>query len=146
MTRQEMFNKAYIGVILQGGPSVTSDADGSLSCAYLDGDTGRKCGVGHLLTDEELADVGSLKGSVFCLREEWYQISTKPIPAWLNTSHMSFLSNLQDAHDEAYYRDGADYITHFLKEMDKVAKDYELTVPKGWEIVQAKHRECELEI
>lgn len=146
MTRQEMFNKAYIGVILQGGPAVTLDSHGGLTCSYLNKKSGRKCGVGHLLTDVELAEVGSFKGSVYDLRDEWDEISGGPLPAWLHEDEMDFLSSLQLAHDGPRDLDGADYITHFLREMDKVAKHYGLTVPQGWEIVQAKHRECELEI
>jgi hypothetical protein len=143
MTRQEMFNKAYIGVILQGGPAIQYTGG---PCAYLAADTGRKCGVGHLLTDVELAEVGSFQGSVYDLQDEWDGISGEPLPVWLHNDDMDFLSDLQLAHDGPRDLDGADYITHFLREMDKVAKHYGLTVPQGWEIVQAKYRECELEI
>ena len=146
MTRQEMFNKAYIGVILQGGPAVNRDARGNLACTYLNKDTGRKCGVGQLLTDEELADVGSLIGSVFSLRDEWSQHSNKPIPDWLNEYQMSFLSNIQDAHDDPCFRYGVEYLEIFKADMEKLAKKFGLTVPQDWEIVQAKHRECELEV
>lgn len=146
MTRQEMFNKAYIGVILQGGPSVKVAKDGCRSYVYLERGTGRKCGVGQLLTDEELADVGSTIGSVFSLSDDWGVLSDKPKPAWLHSDELSFLSNLQDAHDNPYYLDGEAFIRRFKDDMGKLAKQYELTVPQDWEIVQAKHRECELEI
>lgn len=47
MTRQELFDKAVRAMILQGEPAY----DGG--CRYCTGD-GRRCAVGHLLTDEEL--------------------------------------------------------------------------------------------
>ena len=50
MTKQETFDIAVRGVILQGGPSVRNTESGR-RCVYR-GPNGRKCGVGHLISDE----------------------------------------------------------------------------------------------
>lgn len=52
MDMQTAFDKAYLGVMQQGGASMAQiERGGGLRCAYRDG-KGRKCAAGHLIPDE----------------------------------------------------------------------------------------------
>lgn len=129
MTRQEMFNKAYLGVIKQGDPAVQShpNTDG-LMCSYLAPD-GRKCAVGHLMTEEELKVMGAFKGGVQDLADDW--ADCLPRPEWLmGDKNLDFLSHLQDTHDNLMGYDGAEFVENYKYDMAKFASFYDLTVPE----------------
>jgi hypothetical protein len=129
MTRQEMFNKACLGVIKQGGPSVqTNPNTEGLMCSYL-APSGSKCAVGHLMTEEELKVMGRFKGAVQDLAEGW--ADCLPFPEWLvGDENLDFLSHLQDTHDNLMDFEGAVFVSHFKSDMAKFAAFYSLTVPE----------------
>ncbi len=131
MTRQEMFDKAYLGVIKQGGPAVQSSRGTvGLSCSYLSRDTGRKCAVGQLLTDLELIEVGGFVGGVGNLEADWPSLTILPKPEWLNYDNLSFLEEMQQVHDNQYHTDGDGYLGYFKGSMQDFAVRWELTVPE----------------
>ena len=129
MTRQEMFDKAYIGVIAQGGPSV-NDHD----CAYR-GHNGRACVVGQLVTDEVAAILDSL--TTLGIDDILDVDDDAPQWEWLPPyfrGEADVLGELQSAHDGAYFEaiDGTDedFLEAFRKRMASVADKYGLTVPE----------------
>jgi hypothetical protein len=129
MTRQEMFNKAYLGVIKQGGPAVQSNhnTDG-LMCSYL-APSGRMCAVGHIMTEEELKVMGAFRGGVQSLADEWADCLA--YPEWLlGNENLEFLNHLQDTHDNLMEYDGTDFVESYKSDMAKFAAFYNLTVPE----------------
>jgi hypothetical protein len=120
MTRQEMFNKAWHGVIAQGGPSMV---DGH--CLYR-GWNGRKCGVGHLIGDEVAHRWDMLKKSGVA-----FMSADMISKAGLAPSDQQFLVDLQNAHDASGNHGSTDkqFIAEFIKSMADVATRYSLTIP-----------------
>lgn len=118
MTPQEMFDKAYLGVIAQGRKSEKPNG----GCAYR-GAQGSKCGIGHLIPDD-LAHAWDdrTNSSIAHIR------STKayPIPDFIVTNR-SLACALQDAHDCC---ENIDFINEFKYRMSKVAADFKLTIPQ----------------
>ncbi len=53
---QAAFDKAVHGILAQGGRSLAY-INGRLTCAYR-GEGGKKCAVGHLLSDEQIEGYG----------------------------------------------------------------------------------------
>lgn len=112
MTRQEMFNKAYLGVMRQG--ALCKDADGM--CAYAS--NGRRCGVGHLLSEEQLR--------LIALRPK---LNTTPV-SWLASAEvlppefdLDFAEELQRMHDLALT------LEEFIMNMRRLALIVGLYVP-----------------
>ena len=114
MTPQEMFNKAYLGILDQGKQS----RDGNF-CKYR-GPNGLKCAVGHLIDDDiALAWDKRTFSSIMEIRE------TKrfPIPEHIRENRV-FLRQMQVAHDNTHS------MKDFKVEMRKVASQYGLEIPK----------------
>lgn len=123
-TFQEAFDKAYNGVIAQGGPSNTRPGG---HCIYR-GPDGKKCGVGHLLDDDKV----------------WRESSTPTSPENLDAvadmfpgeppyRAQNFLEEIQSAHDyaaNATENYGVDFIDEFKLRMDAVALEFGLEIPK----------------
>lgn len=118
MTRQEMFNKAYFGVIHQGAKSVRADE----RCAYR-GLNGLKCGVGHLIDDATAKRWDKRESSAII---EILDNKKLKVPEWM-VGNKDFLSSLQWAHDEAW---AENFLAEFKGDMKDVAKKYHLTVPE----------------
>ena len=125
MTRQEMFNKAWHGVIAQGGPSNNKAGTG---CAYR-GEDGKKCGVGHLIDDTTA--------------RRWDRSSAPAIgqrrasalrAAGLPSEDKDFLRRLQNAHDDAgmdsRFNPSVDFVAQFQANMREVADRFNLTMPE----------------
>ena len=121
MTPQEMFDKAYLGVIAQGEKSTKPDG----SCAYR-GQNGSKCGIGHLIPDD-LAEAWDARtnSSIGHIR------STKayPIPEFIRTN-IGLACAMQGAHDNCDQYDHHAFIKEFKYRMAQVAEDYKLTIPQ----------------
>ena len=130
LTRQEMLNKAYIGVLTYGYSAATS-ADGlyRVACKYrLDGTAEGviRCGVGHLIPDEmytpELEDMA---------------IDDDPntdIARLFNPDDLEFLGNLQQIHDDAAsmaYNGEVAPDDRFKRDMRKLAAKYDLEMPEA---------------
>jgi hypothetical protein len=114
MTQQEAFNKAYLGIIKQGGPAII----GTKSCRYRTID-GKKCGVGQLFPDSEYKE--GFEGKRANLIAGFV-----PSLARLNPH---FLTNLQGAHDGAAGGPREFFITDFKQRMAYIAKQYKLEIP-----------------
>jgi hypothetical protein len=121
MTPQEMFDKAYLGVIQQGSKS--QNADGG--CAYR-GQSGNKCGIGHLIPDD-LAKAWDKRtnSSILHIRgTEAY-----PIPDFIK-NNMALARAMQHAHDACENYSHTAFIGEFKYRMEQVAKDHKLTIPQ----------------
>jgi hypothetical protein len=128
MTPQEIFNKAYVGVMKQGRPSVKLQAGSTdtLVCAYR-GNDGAACGVGHLVDDETAREwdmIGSIDDVIT-------QLGDDDLPPWA-LKNAGLLRQIQHTHDfaESAARDGSSFIDHFEKKMRLVAQNNILTVPE----------------
>lgn len=114
MEFQEAFNKAYLGVVRQGGIARMSEVGG---CCYQTSDR-KRCAIGHLLSDEQLASVHS-EG-----------LNTQTISNLVDTGVLDksfgdkFFRKLQRAHDHAMSLDD------FKESMRRLAADYNLTMPE----------------
>lgn len=116
MTPQEIFNKAYLGVLRQG--KLSQDVEGV--CLYR-APRGLKCAVGHLLTDAEaegLDDRNSPLGTVSLMRSS----RASQLPGYFK-ANLDLLQDLQEAHDGSYS------IAHFRDRCALVAEDHKLEVP-----------------
>lgn len=157
MTPQEMFNRAYLGVIAQGRPSVTSTG----TCCYYDSDGGipsddsnvAMCGIGHVLGKELAFDwAAQLRGSLDDIRascinvdEELDQHTFKEeVPDYIR-DNWDLAEQLQCAHDSAANDVGiiagpfsttdwpehmpTGFIPIFKMSMELIAKHHQLTIP-----------------
>lgn len=124
--RQEHFNKAYLGVIAQGGPAYRkSNGEGDFGgCMYL-APNGNKCNIGHILSDKELEDFGDFIGGVHDL---WAQMRLDyDHPFYLDRL---FYDSLQEVHDNLIDFNGEKFIHLFKKDMMDFALAYDLQLPK----------------
>lgn len=130
MNLQEAFDKAYLGVIEQGGPAHLDDG----RCRYR-GPNGRKCGVGHLIDDEKLAarwDEQNLGIHV--------GVQDDKAPAWMKSQPMAqLLTAIQSLHDSivtelrdknAGFVDDKIFLYKFKTGMAYRAKQFNLTIPQ----------------
>lgn len=144
LSRQEMFDKAYKGVIDQDGPGVIHG-----ECAYLNRATGNMCGIGHVMLgqpnipdafwDINLAARQLRPTSIFRtkLSQPTPFESDDQIP-WSKDDDR-FAQLLQGAHDVAYEtaqytcRWGEDvdeyFINEFKHKMATLANEFHLKVP-----------------
>jgi hypothetical protein len=117
-TYQELFDKAVKGVIEQGCQSIRSIGH---SCAYR-GDSGKKCAIGHLLTDEQIAKYQVQEGDtptkfqVALLREL--------APDGNDNDVVFFLESLQCAHDNL--SNNNDFINRFKSNANAFAARFGL--------------------
>lgn len=128
---QELFNLAYTGIIKQGQPSVTKDRD---VCLYSD-HRGNHCGVGHCLTSnaldvitEDEYDVDGMIEALVVADFDWDYENDD------NIALTHYLQELQAAHDQASQGLSASEHDAFLRlfsaNMDQIAKEHALTVPR----------------
>ena len=112
MTKQEIFDKAYIGVLRQGALA-TAPTGG---CFYsLDG---KFCAAGQLMTPEQrdqLVGLGLNSAPFDRANQELHLLPTELVP---------FVKQLQGAHDEA------ESLDYFAEEMKFLALEYGLKVPE----------------
>jgi hypothetical protein len=125
LTNQEIFNKAYLGVIAQGGPSLlySEYTDEVLGCAYRDTANNRKCGAGQLMLDEFYED-----------RIEGQSVGNDVVQSILiksgvnmnNEKTMNLVQHCQGAHDNSV---GNNFVEDFKSGMGAIAFEFELTIP-----------------
>lgn len=109
MTRQEMFDKAYRGVMSQGGPSVYSGFN--YACRYR-GAKGRKCAAGWLIPDEQYSS--SMEG----ITADFLGIFTDA----------EFVNDLQGAHDmHAACSEESVFLQRYKEHMCTIALAYDLS-------------------
>jgi hypothetical protein len=126
---QVAFNKAYLGVLAQGGMS-----DSSSGCAYR-GHRNRKCGVGHIIPDSHYypwMDDQSHDTAIEDLLSGIYPDETAKVKEALIAGGipdpyecLPFLKDLQYAHDTAR----RNFPFSFVATMQIVAHTYGLELP-----------------
>lgn len=129
LTKQEAFNKAYLGIIKQGKPSAVPNSDvdpaTEVTCLYA-GPDGCGCAIGQLV-DRETAEAwdNSTKGSSIGT------ILLNPIPPNLDwmVSMGGMLTSIQRAHDQWANLEGEAFVGGYKSDMQDIAKRHGLTVP-----------------
>lgn len=122
MTPQEMFDKAYLGVIQQGRKSEKKTRYYGATCAYR-GLHGAKCGIGHLIPDDLAKAWDQLtNSSIVCIKAT----KAHPIPDFITNNKM-LATAIQEAHD---HLGPHEFIKEFKTRMALVAKDFKLTIPQ----------------
>ena len=116
---QVLFDKACAGVIDQGAQSLMP-GDNS-TCAYR-GTDGKKCAVGHLLSDEQIAMYGIKEMDN---PEKFVSpLLCELVPGVLTGIAVEFLSDLQDAHDKSGYN--VSFIVDFKYRANLIAQKWNL--------------------
>ena len=113
MTRQEMFNRAYLGIIRQGGLGKTLDG----RCMYTT-PNGWHCGVGHCMTEAQLAE--ALASPNLNIDVPSTLVRAGILPPEFN---VSFANKLQEVHDNS------EALVDFIEMMKGLAAEFSLTVP-----------------
>lgn len=125
MDMQTAFNKAYLGVFKQGGPSYNYNKG---LCRYRCQVAGkvRKCAVGYLIPRSQYSpdmEDNSIKALV----------SRNMVPPALAHLSTSFLGDLQEAHDNLVYQretvSARTWRIRWKESAAHVARKYKLTVP-----------------
>lgn len=122
MNVQEMFDKAYKGVITQGDLSRTSQGTCKYRMKTVDGKV-IACGVGHLIDDETATafdKIDSDDGTGITTIIGKHQLPEKY--AYF-ANHVPFLHELQHAHDDSHS------IVTFKTCMEELAGRFDLKVP-----------------
>lgn len=121
MTRQEMFDKVYIGLLNQKFERSMKNYAAGSACAYR-GKGGMKCAAGHLIPDEEYRP--EMDDSALNL-ESLKKLELLP-KCFQNLSEddFDFIGELQDAHDSSFTPTA---MKHAIKE---VAFQYGLNIPE----------------
>jgi hypothetical protein len=122
ITLQEIFDRAVLGVITQGKPSVTKGFTGT-SCMYR-GAAGTKCAVGHLIDDANYTLELEGEGSDSYLVRQALEQSLGELPE----NSTGLLVRLQFAHDSA--SEFSDFISRFVARARQIATNYNLTFPE----------------
>jgi hypothetical protein len=136
LTKQQIFDKALVGVRLQGGPAANKNG----TCRFrIDG---KACGVGQLIADQDYDpawDFGGLIGVRMLLREkepEAVRFRDALMRSGVDTGNESvrkLVQRMQDAHDNAVSASrgfGPEYFNVCFKaEMARVAAAFGLEMP-----------------
>jgi hypothetical protein len=120
---QAAFNTATIGVLKQGGPAMSNDMYNGPACAYrVDG---RKCAVGQLLSDEQIAKYGIQPSDV--VRNFSQALLNELLPDVPTETTRAFLGSLQSAHDNVAleYSSGL-FSDRFINRVNGLAAQYGL--------------------
>ena len=125
MTPQELLSKSYLALKDQGCRGAVHTSNGT-ECSYIT-DTGLRCGIGHLLTEDQAVTWQyKLGGDVaYILRNNR---GDPAIPGWVEPN-IELLSELQNAHDGL--GDWDDPVSGFERAFKKLAKQFQLALPKG---------------
>ena len=117
---QQLFNRAVLGVLAQGGPS----RHPAYACAYRSS-TGRKCAVGQLIADEHYKPALEGRPAFSPMVMDAVRRSNPNLP---ERAH-KLLASLQRAHDALNDRTDEEFLTAFRKRAEAVAFTYHLEMP-----------------
>jgi len=118
---QVLFDKACAGVIAQGAQSLMPGDN--FTCAYR-GTDGKKCAVGHLLSDEQIAMYGIKEMD----NPEKFvtELVRLLVPGIQTGMAVEFLSDLQDAHDNSHHYSGSAFVSDFRYRANLIAQKWNL--------------------
>jgi hypothetical protein len=124
MSRQDMFDKAYIALMRQGFQAVVPESEGQ--CQYRTS-TGTRCAIGHLLPDSLIDRISQSNNSnnVRILMKLYSEVDT----LLGGLDNIAFLTRLQECHDFLSWG-GLSFCQEFDSSMRKLAVEYKLTVPQ----------------
>jgi hypothetical protein len=114
-TAQELFDKAYLGLITQGKQAWDA------GCKYRTKD-GLKCSIGFMIDDataQHWDQIGTLD-------EIKFHVDPEDLPDWV-LPNFPLLEDLQSVHDSLMDED--DFLPDFKRDMAKVAEKHGLKVP-----------------
>lgn len=114
---QRLFNQAYNGVMEQGGRSIKND-----HCCYR-GEAGRKCAIGHLMSDEMMAKHEITERS--SPGNFPYSLFKELAPSTVSFETSEFLFDLRSAHDQSN-RLSVDFKKQYMERMQVVADRWKL--------------------
>jgi len=100
--KQEIFDKAYAAVMAQKHPALRTHYN-TVVCTYR-ATNGRRCAIGHLLSDEQIEKYGIMKGAVIPQNFP-IELVNELTPGLYDAKY--FLSRLQGAHDDAAFADSS---------------------------------------
>jgi hypothetical protein len=135
METQEIFDTAFNGVVKQGGLAVWDNQAKAGICSYrVNDELGvRACGIGHLIDDDTAANWDSRQdSSIFTITCASKRHCLPDKYMWM-VNQRKLLVAIQGAHDTASsVHRGAHRLgmQTFCREMQKVAVDFDLTVPE----------------
>ena len=122
LTKQQLFNNAYFGVVKQGKKSLGACRSGP-HCAYRAED-GSKCGIGHSIPDEVYSP--AFEGhSITNLLDEGER--TKPMDD-LFLQEYQFCIEIQRVHD-GMNENPRTFIPEFMARMTELANKHNLRIP-----------------
>jgi hypothetical protein len=122
MNKQEIFNQVYLGLKSQGFKRSTAFADEFVGTCRYRGYDGRKCAIGHLISDEEYST--ELEGSgIYYLAKHIPKMKSFFQRLEINdcADDIDFLRSLQLAHDE---------FEDMRAGLKSIATTHGLTIPK----------------
>ena len=131
MEKQELFNKAYIGVTKQGCPATGHTG----ACEYRVPDKGdgviKMCALGHVMNGVVPDDspIWGIEGDVEAV-QDWLRFNPTEPMDWLLDNEMAKLTScVQLSHDNAA-RAGSAFTNSFQAAMQQVANRFHLTIPE----------------
>jgi hypothetical protein len=123
MTKQEMFDKAYLGLNAQGCGSYSDKG-----CLYNDG-KGNKCAIGHLIDDSTALEWD--KGSNISIRSILTNSNSgKSIPEYIDVTLVDFMEAMQSRLHDGCYTTWNDPVYGFEVGSLMFATAYGLTIPE----------------
>lgn len=124
---QEIFDTVWLGLKSQGFEGSFNTTECGPECAYR-GEDGKKCAVGHLISDEDYQL--DFEGYGFTEDETCSVDATIRVSAKVKREHRKFVSDLQLIHDTCVRSyEGTDIPDQIQKSMRDLAKRHELTIP-----------------
>jgi hypothetical protein len=126
LTLQDLFNRAYIGVLKQG--DVAQDEKGQ--CFYrteVDGAI-HHCSIGHSMTEHEQVAAGKCNVGYLDTEEE--------IPSFFSRTNATSdeLRELQFVHDKIHQPDKKKRVFLFKTGMERFARQYKLSIPTAEQV------------
>jgi hypothetical protein len=114
---QPLFDKAVKAVIAQGSCSLCADEN---TCAYRGVDN-KKCAIGHLLSDEQIASHGIKEGML--PNKFPPALIQELLPGVQSGIAVQFLEELQNCHDTTT---GSNFVKTFTRVANEMASKWDL--------------------
>lgn len=125
MTKQEIFDKVWCGILAQGQPSMD---ESDRFCMYRGAD-GRKCAAGHLIDDEHYHRNLELVAVDFGYFNNEVVEALQNSIGTLDNELVVLIRELQIAHDTSSSERAANFVSSFQARAEGVATRFGLNVP-----------------